>query len=342
MIHVTYKGEISIDDEEIGFNSRAHVQRNPAELDTKDFSFRKVGQCPIMDILKPLDDGIILGWTTIKEAISLGGKYSKCDNGYSNIIEVNGRTYWDFNGDGIIEDITIDKKGEMPNSWSNIGLSFSMSYNQWNRWLVKNGFSVNVTEEPREGIIFRAKMEAEDLENGLKLSFDFSQGKGSTVSDKYTLYSITLKRKRIVTSTTDYTPYLPVVGVTIGQTKRDELPKLSNSGSKGDKYNYNFYLDNHNIVDCISFFGNSLPIEWEGTDYYGEMTYNKWIRFFNERGFIITKNEPLYDPTGLFPELNAVHPYYGIKVEVIFNRSINALSEGNLSGVFLLVYIRLV
>lgn len=344
-INIKYKGPIHIDEEIISLDNKKYNLIEPAKLDAKDFSFRKIGQCPVKDILKPLDNGIILGWTTVKEAISLGGKYESFSQGYNNV-NLNGRAYWDYSGDGIINSITIEKYDEMPFNWSSIGLSFSMSYNQWIQWLERNGFSLNIKEEPKEGKIFRAKIEAEDVCHRLKLSLDFNYGKGSTVTDNCTLYSIAVNRKRIVTSTTDYTPYLPIDDVIIGQTKLDELPgkdiKLFNNSGQGGKGNHSFFFDKHNIVDSIAISDGSLPIEWEGTDYYGQMTFNKWIRFFNERGFIITKNDPINAPEETYPDLTAVHPPTGLSVQITFNRPINATIDGNLPDVFLVIYIRLV
>ena len=60
-------------------------------LGVHEYSFRKVGKCPIDDpFSNSLKDGIILGWTTVKEAYELGGKYLKVDDNVQ-YININGR-----------------------------------------------------------------------------------------------------------------------------------------------------------------------------------------------------------------------------------------------------------
>ena len=45
-----------------------------------EYPFRKAGECPIdAKIADTFKDGIILGWTTVKEGFELGGEYSKGD-----------------------------------------------------------------------------------------------------------------------------------------------------------------------------------------------------------------------------------------------------------------------
>lgn len=52
----------------------------PPEMYVYEYPFRKAGECPIdAKIADTFKDGIILGWTTVKEGFELGGEYSKGD-----------------------------------------------------------------------------------------------------------------------------------------------------------------------------------------------------------------------------------------------------------------------
>ena len=73
----------------------------PPEMYVHEYPFRKVGKCPIDDpFSNSLKDGVILGWTTVKEAFELGGEYTK-DKDNVQHIKINGRDYSDVDGDGI-------------------------------------------------------------------------------------------------------------------------------------------------------------------------------------------------------------------------------------------------
>ncbi len=314
---------------------------NTAVVDAKQYPFRRVGKCPITDKLNPMDGGIILGWTTIAEAVAEGG-VSKPRKDTSHTIDINHRTYWDHEGDGIIKSLYFVVSDGVPEQWAKAGLSFTMSYNQWLDWFKKNDFTVAITSGPHSGSSFNAKLTAENLSKNLCFELNFAYGKGQKASDPNTLYSITLERKRIRTLTTDYSPYLPIDGVTPGVTTANQLPQLGielTSGYKwGCKGNRTYFYDDNKKIYKIEMRDNRLPSEWVKPGESVVMTYNRWLQFFRERGFLITKNEPSNEPNSRYPEIEAMHPQIGIRIGVKFHRSFNITTEGDNSDSELLWY----
>lgn len=299
------------------------------------YPFRRVGTCPLTDNLNPLDGGIILGWTTMEEAVSAGGTLG----GDKKYVRLEGRAYYDHQMDGIIESLYFTHGDGIPKTWGKAGLSFEMSYDQWMRWLRTHNYTIVVGEEPTyKSTYFSAEIHAYNIQNDLYFELDFDYQSGTCYSSN-TLYSITLTRNhRIRTRTTDYGPYSYVNGikctfVTISNLQARGMELGENRATDGD---YSFYLipsiipgNNkehvylNDTVYKVSIYDKSaqyLPYGWDGD---GVMTYEKWMAYFNRKGFIVTEDEVRGNSStsAKYPKVTATHPYWGIIIDLSFEQS---------------------
>ena len=298
----------------------------PPEMYVHEYPFRKVGKCPIDDPFSDsLKDGIILGWTTIKEAFELGGEYTK-DKDNIQHIKLNGRYYSDVDGDGIIKKVTVSVRGKLPDYLESKGLFFFLSFNRIISCLKREDFYYIDEECNKHGDFFWATIKAKDIRQDLNLEFHFWGNNGKNESDNDTLEWIDFSRNRFFTDRSDYSPFLPIEGVTIGQTNVEDLQKKGYEIYKGECSLYNkksplftfFYNEKTTKVEKISTNGTFIPSEWPGAKEYGQMTYKKWLRYFDSYGFTVCKNEVLDPSVHRCPELIAVLPKIGLQVTVIF------------------------
>lgn len=332
----------------------------PPEMYVHEYPFRKAGKCPIVDRLsESLKDGIILGWTTVKEAFELGGEYSKGIKGDDKVqcIKINGRLYTDVDGDGILKELSFYSRNKLPDYLDNKGLSLSLSFNSIVFWLKKEGYNYKIKEREKIDNIFFATIDAEDARQNLSMEFYFTGTKGETESDPNTLMWITFSRKRIQTYRSDYKPFMPIEGVTIGQTTVENVKSLgfvffkdSSTAVKNKQpyidYKYNeksakvekisiprvIYCkcnDNNTIVEKIRIPGEYIPFEWPEAKDYVPMTYRKWLRYFEKYGFDLQTNDALNPSVYFSPQLTAVQPQIGIKVTVTLISLFKVKREAN-------------
>lgn len=308
----------------------------PPEMYVYEYPFRKAGECPIdAKIADTFKDGIILGWTTVKEGFELGGKYSK-ENDKEQRIEINDRLYSDVDGDGVIKKTTVYKQDKLPEYLERKGFNFSFSYNETILWLKKKNFYYKITEHDRLDDLFFATIEAKDDSHKLILVFSFVGTKGKNESDANTLVWIDICRSRILTSRSDFTPFLPIEGVTIGQTNADDLKsfgfKIAGDNIAVNKKRpviYFFYSGKSNIVEKIKIPGASLPVEWPESKELGQMTYRKWLSYFEKYGFDLQKNEALDSSVFMSPQLIALQPQMGLKVTITLISLFKVKREAN-------------
>lgn len=296
----------------------------PPEMYVREYPFRKAGKCPIDDkFSESLKDGIILGWTTVKEAYELGGKYSKGDDNVQ-YIQINDRRYSDVDGDGILKKLTFYLRDILPDYLTNKGLNLSLSFNSIVSWLKKEEYYYKITERERIDTIFFATIIAEDTSQNLSIEFYFTGTKGETESSPNTLMWISFSRKRVNTYRSDYSPFMPIEGVTIGQTKIFELKSMGFEINDGQSIAYKnkrpviyfWYNEKSKIVERITIPGEYMPVEWPEAKTYAPMTYRKWLSYFEKYGFDLQKNDALDPSVIMYPQLIAVHLQKGIKVTI--------------------------
>lgn len=311
----------------------------PPEMYVHEYPFRKVGKCPIDDpFADSLKDGIILGWTTVKEAFELGGKYSKGDDNVQ-YIEINGRGYSDVDGDGILKMLFHYLRDKLPDYWTNKGLNTSLSFNGIVSWLKKMGYYYKIEEREKYDSLFSATIKAKDTIHNLNLVFYFLGTDGESESDANTLLSLEFSRNRIHTDRSAYTPFFPIDGVTIGQTNVDGLKSLGYKISNGQSIavnkkrpvTYFWFNEKSTIVEKITLPGASIPVEWPEAKECDQMTYNKWLRYFDKYGFIVQKNEALEPSVPMFPQIIALQPQIGLQVKVTFERFFKVKTKANKS-----------
>lgn len=311
----------------------------PPEMYVHEYSFRKAGECPIVDELSDsLKDGIVLGWTTVKEGFELGGEYSK-DKDNVQHIKINGRDYSDVDGDGILKQTTVSCREKLPDYLERKGLYFSLSFNEIISRLKKENFDYKVTKKDRFTGLFMATVKATDISQNLNLEFNLLSTKGKRKSDANTFMWIEFSRRRVLTERSVFSPFLPIEGVTIGQTNVEDLKSLGFNISDGQSIAvkkrpvvYFGYNAKSGIVEKIQLQGSSIPVEWPESKECGQMTYNKWLRYFDKYGFIVQNNEALQPSIPMFPQIIAIQPLIGLKVTVTLERFFKAESKANKSN----------
>lgn len=310
----------------------------PPEMYVYEYPFRKAGECPIDDKLADtLKDGIILGWTTVKEAFELGGEYSKGDDSVQHI-KINGRDYSDVDGDGILKKTTVSLRDNLPEYLERRGFIISFSFNETILWLKKENYYYKITERERSNGLFFGTIIAKDDSQKLNMELHFLGTKGEKDSDANTLVWIEFSRRRLFTKKTDYTPFLPIAGVTIGQTKVADLKSLgfqiagnNVAVSKRRPVIYLFYNNKSTIVNKIKIPGASLPVEWPEAKELGQMTYRKWLSYFDKYGFELHTNDALDSSIAFHPQLIAVQPQIGLKVTITLISLFKIKREANKS-----------
>ena len=309
----------------------------PPEMYVHEYSFRKVGKCPIEDKLSDsLNDGIILGWTTVKEAYELGGKYSK---GGDNVqyININGRRYSDLDGDGILKTLTFYSGDIIPDYLDNKGFNFALSFNEAISWLKKVGLSYKIVECERINRIFFATIKANGISQNLNLELNFNGTDGETKYSPNTLLWITFSRNRLLTVKSNYKPFLPIEGVTIGQTNAEELKSFGfdifkdscTAVTKKRPVIYFIFNEKSTKVERIIIPGEYMPVEWPEAKTYAPMTYRKWLSYFEKYGFDLQKNDAVDPSVFMHPQLIAVQPQIGIKVTVTLISLFKVKREAN-------------
>jgi superfamily II DNA or RNA helicase len=309
----------------------------PPEMYVHEYSFRKVGKCPIEDELSDsLNDGIILGWTTVKEAFELGGEYSK-DKDNVQHIKINDRDYSDVDGDGILKKTTVYLRDKLPEYLANKGLYFSLSFNEIISRLKKEDFYYKIVEKDRFNDLFMATVKAKDIVQSLDLELNFIGTKGKKESDSNTLVFIEFSRSRILTDRSDYSPFLPIEGVTIGQTTSEDLKSFGfdifkdscTAVTKKRPVIYFNFNGKSTKVERIRIPGEYMPVEWPEAKTYAPMTYRKWLSYFEKYGFDLKKNDALNPSIYFSPQLTAVQPQIGIKVTITLISLFKVKREAN-------------
>lgn len=309
----------------------------PPEMYVHEYPFRKVGKCPIDDPLNDsFKDGIILGWTTVKEGFELGGEYSK-DKDNVQHIQINGRDYSDVDGDGILKKTTVYLRDKLPDYLGRKGLYFSLSFNEIISRLKNGNFYYKVEEKDRFNGLFMATVKAKDISQNLNLVFNFLGTKGEKESDSNTLMWIDFSRNRVLTDRSDFSPFLPIEGVTIGQTNANDLKSLgfemfkeqSIAVTKKRPVIYFYFNEKSTIVEKIRIPGEYMPVEWPEAKEYAPMTYRKWLSYFEKYGFDLQQNDALNPSVYFSPQLIAVQPQLGLKVTVTLISLFKVKREAN-------------
>ena len=308
----------------------------PSEMNVYEYPFRKVGECPFADELSELlGDGIILGWTTVKEAFELGGEYIK-DEDYVQHIKINNRDYSDVNGDGILKQTSVDSKDKLPKY---LDIYFAPSFNKTISKLKNDGTFYQIENCEDLDDLFLGEIIVKDFNHNLNLELHFIGTDGKGKYSNNTLSYIKISRDRIVTNRTNYAPFLPIEGVTIGQTSLRDLKSFgfqTFDETGGIAVNlkrpvtYFKYNDKSKLVEAINFPGAPMPKEWPEANKYGQMTYNKWLDYFEKYGFIVEKNEAISIST--YPQIVAVQPEIGLKVTINFEINFKVRSKANKSS----------
>lgn len=146
--------------------------------------------------------GLTLGSVSVKDMKSRGYTVKKMESG-SQYCDVRSLTFWDHNKDNIFEDIYITQSDALPDSWEdNLGLNWSLSYNQILSKFRGWGFTIKVDKEPQTKTYsgrktLSADVTATSADGRIAFIFDFDygndNGEGYSTNAKNSLYSVTIK-----------------------------------------------------------------------------------------------------------------------------------------------------
>lgn len=146
--------------------------------------------------------GFTLGRVTTSDFVSSGYEVETLDSGSKNC-DVYGLTYWDHNKDDVYEVIYTIRSDQMPNSWTeNVGLTWSLSYNEVVSLFKGLGFSMSIDEaaavkEYDGRKVLSAEIIFTSPDGRYSFEFDFNygnrEGEGSSLNSKNSLYSIRVK-----------------------------------------------------------------------------------------------------------------------------------------------------
>ncbi len=156
----------------------------------------------VFDELFPVYD-VVLGQTSLSKLSQLGYNVEKYDTQSSNC-KVNQLTFWDHDGDKIVEQIYTTCYNMMPDLWKqNLGFDWHKSYNEWNELLRNAGFTVNVIDAPTVKMFSSRRTLSASLQavsNNFEIELDFDYGNdnkdGCSTDSKNSLYSMTFRVKK--------------------------------------------------------------------------------------------------------------------------------------------------
>ncbi len=145
--------------------------------------------------------GITLGKSSSADIKAKGYTVKKDDDG-DQMSDVNGLAFWDFNHDNIFEILYIVQSDALPERWLNLGVNWSLSYNQILNKLRSLGFTIIKTEGPttkkysgRNTLSATVQLKAPNENFTVELKFDYGNrdNEGYTVNSANSLYSMTFK-----------------------------------------------------------------------------------------------------------------------------------------------------
>ena len=143
--------------------------------------------------------GVTLGVTTIQELEKLGRHatdiYNKTGRPYS-YYKINDMKFW--YDTRVANHIYMTNSNTMPERWRNLGLDWSLSYNQWIRLLMRLGYMITTLQTPRVGDwqgspSFEAQVVAKHSHLLTQIELNFSYSEGATADCPSTLYSLRVR-----------------------------------------------------------------------------------------------------------------------------------------------------
>lgn len=243
--------------------------------------------------------GITLGKTTWKEAENMGHKVEIWKDGPARTMDVNWVDFWDHDGKGIFTDVywtfsNVDsKEKDFPDSWKSLGFSRDNSYEQWLSLFSRLGFQITIKEQPHseqynEEFVLKAEFEALSKDDTLCFRLNFNYRKnGSRTTSPCTLYSMTIKYKGSVDTSTDTVNI--VVPEIISLPQRDIFKLRRVFDSKATCYKYFWFMS------IMHLLYETEEVEIDFNKILIKMVANAWKYVFVEDGeFSLSDQLPLY------------------------------------------------
>ena len=266
--------------------------------------------------------GVLLGKTTISDVEALGYPVDKYKDG-RNKTRIDAVDFKDNDGDGIFEEVYIERDGMIPEKWQQLGLNWRLSYNEWVKLFQKMGFTIEEIMSPHTVSKTRlaASSEAIAPDESFKVHLYFwdldpvAHSDGHSLNSKRTLHSLSIKLlnppsvyppnpvKVAPTASTVhryFSDFFPVYGVTLGKTKAAAMEPLAGVvknvyGWRYAELNTLYFQDNDEdkVYEYISV-GDMMPEKWQQLGLDWRLSYDEWLVLFQKMGFTI---EHLEAPT---------------------------------------------
>ena len=153
---------LQLQQEYLRFNHRLPL---PSEVPIR----QRYTQFPITDILSPLHDNFILGWTTILEIAAKSYGFYCWKPEY---VPFKGWCYCDYDGDGVVDKACTSEKIWMRTGVAE-GICFPQNYDESLKWLEKNGFSVHDYNESLFLWEKHGELKASNSKTGITMTLKF-------------------------------------------------------------------------------------------------------------------------------------------------------------------------
>lgn len=137
--------------------------------------------------------GVTIGRTSATD-LAKKGKVD-CDG---KCVVINGFNFWHHN-DAVFHHMYLTRGGKLPDEWTRLGLSFSLSYQEWLGLFERLGFTLTIKVPPKidkyqDRDSFTAEIEGRSTKGvPLTIGLDFSLSKKTGEATQGTLYSIRLR-----------------------------------------------------------------------------------------------------------------------------------------------------
>lgn len=266
--------------------------------------------------------GITLGKTNVKEINSMGYP-CKGDTDRDIVCDIGEVSFWDFDNDGIVENVSFFYDDKLPEHWQKkLGFDLNMSYNDWVKTIKALGFTIQVVEKPKikTGVpnTFEASIVALSKTRNTEIDLEFAQGnenyQGCDRNSLNTLNNITVtsngtdfiskneltqrKNKNILTNNENREKncLFPIYGIILSKTRIEELEKIGYFCESGycDVNEVTFWdNDEDGIIDEMNLYNfNEIPFYLkESFDFNWRSSYNDWVRILENMEFNIMISE---------------------------------------------------
>ena len=268
--------------------------------------------------------GISLGKSTVADLKDKKYKVEKYSSKGDHVADVNDIAFWDHDADKVFEHIYMTRYDKMPDQWTELGMHWGLSYNDWVALFESMGFTIKYLEEPktvkyqnRNTLSAKFLATSPDQTLSMELGFNYGNdnGEGYSVDSKNSLYNISIDLLRLTSASNasspanapspaksepvgeTYSEFFPVYGISLGKSTVADLEakgyKVENwegEGSHVASVNDLAFWDHnkdHVFEQIYMTYSDDMPPKWQELGLYWHLSYNEWRALLEEKGFTI-------------------------------------------------------